>query len=331
MQAAAELLARCLEAEGVQRIFAIPGEETLELVEALRTSSIDVVLVRHEQGAAFMADVHGRLTGEPGVCLATLGPGATNLITGLADGFLDRAPMVAVTGQVGLELVHKESHQYVDIVDMLRPITKWNARVERADTLPEVVRKAFKVATAPKPGPTHLELSETIAAAELPSSIRPLTPSAPRLAHPDPDAVREAAGILRRARRPVVIAGNGVARTRSAPALRALCEHAGLPATPTFMGKGALDDRSVLALPAVGVQTRDSMTAGVDEADVVLCVGYDLVEFGPSAWNPRGAKTVIHVDTQPAEVDAARLPLTSVTVPVRVTRFPLGPYADIDP
>src|SRR5437879_11613625 len=131
MQRAADLLVRCLENEGVEQVFGVPGEENLSLLDALADSKITFIPTRHEQGAAFMADVHGRLTGAPGVCLATLGPGATNIITGVADGFLDRAPMVAITGQVKLELVHKESHQYVDVVDMLRPVTKWNARIER--------------------------------------------------------------------------------------------------------------------------------------------------------------------------------------------------------
>jgi acetolactate synthase-1/2/3 large subunit len=306
---AAELMVRCLEDEGVERIFAIPGEETLEIVDCLNRSRIDLVLVRHEQGAAFMADVHGRLTGRAGVCLGTLGPGATNLITGIADAFLDRAPMVAITGQVKLALVHKESHQYVDVVDMLRPVTKWNARIERPETVPEVVRKAVKVAEAEKPGPTHLELSETIAAAMLPRSARPLTASSPAATIPDPEAVREAAALLRSARRPIVITGNGTIRCSAAQSLRALCEHAGLACCPTFMGKGAIDDRSPLSLPALGVQARDSVTAGLDGADVVLCVGYDLVEFAPEAWNPEpGRRRIVHVDTMPAEVDGHYVP-----------------------
>jgi acetolactate synthase I/II/III large subunit len=305
---AAELMVKCLESEGVERIFAIPGEETLEIVEALRGSSIDIVIVRHEQGAAFMADVHGRLTGRAGVCLGTLGPGATNLITGVADAYLDYAPMVAITGQVRLDLVHKESHQYVDVVDMLRPVTKWNARIERPETVPEVVRKAFKLAEAERPGPTHLELSETIAAAELPSSARPLAQSAPAPPHPDHAAVLEAAAVIRSAARPVILTGNGVIRAGAAGDLRALCEHAGIPASPTFMGKGALDDRSLLSLPAVGVQARDSITAGLDEADVVICVGYDLVEFGPAAWNSDERKRIVHVDARPAEVDGHYIP-----------------------
>ena len=204
-----------------------------------------------------MADVHGRLTGRAGVCLGTLGPGATNLITGIGDAYLDYAPMVAITGQVRLDLVHKESHQYVDVVDMLRPVTKWNARIERPETVPEVVRKAFKLAEAERPGPTHLELSETIAAADLPSSARPLAKSAPGVGLPDPAAVREAAAID-----PGGAPAGDHHRQRHDPRgrvaeLRALCAHAGIPASPTFMGKGALDDRSLLSLPAVGVQARD--------------------------------------------------------------------------
>ena len=285
---AAELMVRCLEAEGVERIFAIPGEETLEIVEALRQSPIEIVIVRHEQGAAFMADVHGRLTGRAGVCLGTLGPGATNLITGIGDAYLDYAPMVAITGQVRLDLVHKESHQYVDVVDMLRPVTKWNARIERPETVPEVVRKAFKLAEAERPGPTHLELSETIAAADLPSSSAAAAEERARAQPARPG---------RRARGGGDDPGGAPAgdhhgqrrdpRRGAPPDLRALCAHAGIPASPTFMGKGALDDRSLLSLPAVGLQARDSMTAGLDEADVVVCVGYDLVEFGPAGVERR--------------------------------------------
>ena len=316
---AAELMVRCLASEGVERIYAIPGEETLEIVEALRRSPIEIVIVRHEQGAAFMADVHGRLTGRAGVCLGTLGPGATNLITGIGDAYLDYAPMVAITGQVGLELVHKESHQYVDVVDMLRPVTKWNARIERPETVPEVVRKAFKLAEAERPGPTHLELSETIAAAELPDSARPLAASDSGASLPDPAVIREAAEIIRGATRPVIITGNGVLRAGASAELRALCEHAGIPACPTFMGKGALDDRSLLSLPAVGLQARDSMTAGLDEADVVVCVGYDLVEFGPAAWNPGMRKRIVHVDARPAEVDQCYIPEVEIVASIGET------------
>jgi acetolactate synthase-1/2/3 large subunit len=172
---AADLLVRCLENEGVEYVFGLPGEEIVDVLDALsRSSQIRLVVTRHEQGAAFMADVYGRVSTYPGVCLATLGPGATNLITGIADAQLDRAPLVAITGQAGLERVHKESHQYLDVVQMLQPITKWNARVARAETLPEMVRKAFRLARLEKPGATHLELPEDVAAAPVDAAITPL-------------------------------------------------------------------------------------------------------------------------------------------------------------
>src|SRR5213594_1479164 len=160
---AAQLLVSCLESEGVRFVFGIPGEENLELMDALRGSSVQFILARHEGAAAFMADVYGRLSGRAGVCLATLGPGATNLVTGVADAFLDRAPLVAITAQANLSRVHRESHQFVDILRLFAPITKWNARVESPDTVPEIVRKAFKLAEAEKPGSTHIELPEDVA------------------------------------------------------------------------------------------------------------------------------------------------------------------------
>ena len=164
---ASELFVQCLEAEGVRYVFGIPGEETLDLNEALDASAIEFVPVRHEQGGAYMADMYGRLTRSAGVCLGTLGPGATNLVTGVADAFLDRSPMVVLTGQADLERMHKESHQHIDVVSMLRPITKFNVRLNSSRVIPEVVRKAFKVAESQKPGPTHIELPEDVMAEEV--------------------------------------------------------------------------------------------------------------------------------------------------------------------
>src|SRR2546430_2295333 len=171
---AAAFLVSCLENERVRFAFGIPGEENLELMDSLRESSIRFVLTRHEEAAAFMADVYGRLTTHAGVCLATLGPGATNLVTGVADAFLDRAPLVAITAQTNLSRVHRESHQFVDILQLFAPITKWNARIESPDTIPEIVRKAFKLAEAEKPGSTHVELPENIADEEANAASRPL-------------------------------------------------------------------------------------------------------------------------------------------------------------
>src|ERR671915_1379655 len=171
---ASDVFVECLEAEGVRHVFGIPGEETLDLNESLAASSIEFVPVRHEQGGAYMADMYGRLTRSAGVCLGTLGPGATNLVTGIADAWLDHSPMVALTGQADLERMHKESHQYLDIVAMLRPVTKFNARLNSARVIPEVVRKAFKVAQAQKPGPTHIELPEDVMAETVDASPLPV-------------------------------------------------------------------------------------------------------------------------------------------------------------
>ncbi len=313
---AADLLVECLEAEGVEFVFSVPGEETMDVLDALsRSDTIRHVTTRHEQGAAFMADVHGRLTGRAAVAMATLGPGATNLVTGIADAYLDRAPMVALTGQTGSDKLHKEAHQFVDIVRMLEPVTKWNQRVERLETIPEIVRKAFRVAQLEKPGPTHIELPEDLAAARLPTAgvlgghpLRPLVPAHAYFPEPTDEAIAHAARLVAGSERPLVLAGNGVLRRRAAEPLRSFARGLHVPVAETFMGKGAMDDRSHLSLMAVGLQARDHVLAGFDRADLVIAVGYDLVEYAPSRWNPDGSKRILHVDTQPAEVDAAYRP-----------------------
>src|SRR5215208_6538589 len=193
---ASDVFVECLEAEGVKYVFGIPGEETLDLNESLANSSVTFVPVRHEQGGAYMADMYGRLTGRAGVCLGTLGPGATNLITAVADAYLDRAPLVALTGQADLERMHKESHQHIDVVSMFKPITKWNVRLNSARVIPEVVRKAFKVAQAQKPGPTHIELPEDVLASDV--DAEPL-PAQLRVRRPEPsaDELLDAAAVIR--------------------------------------------------------------------------------------------------------------------------------------
>ncbi|HEY4228185.1 MAG TPA: acetolactate synthase large subunit [Candidatus Limnocylindrales bacterium] len=304
---AADLVVACLEAERCEYVFSVPGEETLDLLESLsRSESIRHITTRHEQGAAFMADVYGRLTGRAAVAMATLGPGATNLLTGIADAYLDRAPVVAITGQASSEKLHKEAHQVVDVVEMFKPVTKWNARIERTAVIPEIMRKAFRVATLSKPGPTHVELPENIAGTELETGdpIRPLLPGKTYFPEPSHDAIAHAARLINHAQRPIILAGNGVLRRRASDQLRALAKGLHVPVAATFMGKGAIDDRSHLSLMAVGLQARDHVLTGFDRADLVIAVGYDLVEYAPGRWNPDGAKRIIHIDTQPAEVDA---------------------------
>ncbi|MEO7665379.1 MAG: acetolactate synthase large subunit [Candidatus Limnocylindrales bacterium] len=308
---AADILVEGLVAEGCDYVFSVPGEETMDILDALsRTDRVRHVTTRHEQGAAFMADVHGRLTGRAAVAMATLGPGATNLITGIADAFLDRAPMVAITGQAGSDKLHKEAHQVVDIVRMLQPVTKWNTRVERVDAVPEIVRKAFRVATLEKPGPTHIELPENLAAMppESGEAIQPLVPGRTYFPEPTDEAIDHAARLIAASERPIILAGNGVLRRRASDALRALARGLHVPVAATFMGKGAIDDRSHLSLMAVGLQARDHVLTGFDRADLVICIGYDLVEYAPSRWNPDGRKRIVHIDTQPAEVDADYTP-----------------------
>ncbi len=299
---AADVFVECLEAEGVRHVFGIPGEETLDLNHALEQSSITFIPVRHEQGGAYMADMAGRLTGRAGVCLGTLGPGALNLVTAVADADLDRAPLVALTGQRAVEWMHKESHQVVDIVEVMRPITKWGARVADPEVIPEVVRKAFMLAEAEKPGATHLELPEDVMAAPLDAA--PLAHRAPVQPEPAARELERAAELVCGAAKPVVLAGNGVLRTGAAPALRAFAHATGIGVAETFMGKGAIDFEDPLALGTIGVHDRDYELAGIAGADVVIAVGYDLVEQAPEHWNPRRDKTIVVLDSVPAEIDA---------------------------
>jgi acetolactate synthase I/II/III large subunit len=303
---ASDVFVECLEAEGVKYVFGIPGEETLDLNESLSDSSIEFVPVRHEQGGAYMADVYGRLTGRAGVCLGTLGPGATNLMTAVADAYLDRAPLVALTGQGDLERMHKESHQYIDVVRMMQPITKWNVRVSDANIIPEVVRKAFKVAETEKPGATHIELPEDVMACDL--DAVPIPRRKPVQPEPAARELLKAADLIRGALNPVALAGNGVIRGRAAPALREFVRATGIPVAETFMGKGAMDPDDPKALGAVGLQSGDYRMAGFEVADLVIAIGYDLVEHAPEHWNPNADKTIVCVDTLPAEIDSHFMP-----------------------
>jgi acetolactate synthase I/II/III large subunit len=303
---ASDVFVECLEAEGVKYVFGIPGEETLDLNESLAGSSVQFIPVRHEQGGAYMADMYGRLTGRAGVCLGTLGPGAANLITAVADAYLDRAPLVALTGQADTDRMHKESHQYVDLVRLMRPVTKWNAQVSSPEIIPEVVRKAFKLAESEKPGATHLELPENVMAEPL--EVAPLPRRKPVRPEPGARELLRAADIIRGALNPVCLAGNGVVRGNASPALREFARATGIPVAETFMAKGLLDYTSPLALGTVGLQSRDYAMAGFEDADVVIAVGFDLVEHSPAHWNPGGDKKIVVIDTVAAEIDAAFIP-----------------------
>jgi acetolactate synthase-1/2/3 large subunit len=307
---ASDLLVACLEREGVEHIFGLPGEEMEDLLFSLEDSSVTFVPVRHEQGAAFMADVHGRLTGEAGVCLATLGPGATNLLTGVADAQLDKSPLVAITAQGGLERLHKESHQALDIVGMFEPVTKWNTQLSDPDIIHESVRKAFKVAEFEKPGATHLELPEDVAREE--SAEEPL-PNRDRVAAavPNPAAIEAVTVLLEAARRPLIIAGNGAVRTAAASQLRALVSETDLPVVSTYMGKGAVSDASEHSLMTLDSGAHEEAATAIADADLLLTVGYDIAEHDPAGWSHEDA-AIVHIDSEPAEVYEAYNPAVEV-------------------
>jgi acetolactate synthase-1/2/3 large subunit len=300
----ADLLVRCLENEGVTCVFGIPGEENIRFTEALCRSSIRYVLVRHEQAASFMAEIFGRLTGRAGVCSSTLGPGAINLLLGTADANSNSTPLVAISAQVGLNRIYKESHQSVDLLAMFSPVTKWADMVLTAGAVPEMVRKAFKVAQTERPGAVFLAVPEDVEALPVSSDLVPLDINVPRPDEPSRSQIARAAAVLNSASRPIVLAGHGAARSDAADALRRFSELLGLPVATTFHGKGVFGDDHPNALGAVGFMSHDYVNFGFDEADVIVSVGYELQEFDPVRLNPGGDKRIIHLSRFPAEVDA---------------------------
>ena len=299
---AAELFVKCLENEGVEYIFGIPGEENLDVMDALLDSSIKFITARHEQGAAFMADVYGRLTGKAGVCLATLGPGATNLITGVADANLDHAPVVAIAGQASTHRLHKESHQVLDLELMFQSITKYSSRLLTPNVINEVVRKAFKLAQTEKTGATFIEFPENIAEMEVDAS--PLHVKQPASPEPPMEKVEHAAKIISDAKNPIILAGNGVIRSKAWQQLADFSKRLRIPVANTFMAKGVVPFKHTMAMGSAGLQANDYVSCGFNKADVIICVGYDLVEYHPYLWHPTQDRTIIHIDQSPAEVDA---------------------------
>lgn len=313
-----DLLVKCLENEGVRYVFGIPGEETLDIMDSLGRSDISFILARHEQSAAFMADAYGRLTGNPGVCLSTLGPGATNLLTGIADAFLDRAPLVAITGQAELGRIHKESHQYIDIVKNFATVTKWNTRIELPEVVAEVVRKAFKIAGMEKPGPVHLELSEDIAAQKVGRTYQTtIPPIRPRRSSPDRHSLRQAAELIEKSSSPVILAGNGVVRKNATAQLREFAELFGIPVITTFMGKGAVSARSDCYIGTLGLGRDRQIPDLLAKTDLVVAVGYDPVEYSPCNWNPDVDKKIVHIDFTTSEVDVHYVPEVEIVSDVR--------------
>ncbi|MFD1673115.1 acetolactate synthase large subunit [Alicyclobacillus fodiniaquatilis] len=302
---ASDLLVRCLESEGVEYIFGIPGEENIDLMDSLSRSPIQFVLTRHEQGAAFMADVYARVTGKPGVCLATLGPGATNLITGVANAHLDRSPVIAITGQAARTRLHKESHQNVDTVQLFKSITKYDQQILSARTIPEIVRKAFEQAVSGSPGAVHLQLPEDVARDEVPADVQPLSVFRQEAkARPLEDALGEAARLITEAKRPIILAGNGIIRTEAWDEVEKLVTTANLPLVNTFMAKGLLPFDHPRNLFTVGGTPYPVGLRPLHEADLIIAIGFDLVEYDPVNWNRDQTRRVLNIHSVPAETDA---------------------------
>lgn len=308
----AQLLVKCLEEEGVEYIFGIPGEENLEIINALEDSPIRFITVRHEQGAAFMADVYGRLTGKAGVCLATLGPGATNLVTGVADADQDGAPLIAITGQVGTERMHITSHQFLDLVKMFEPITKKSKQIVRPDTVNEIVRIAFKHAQSEKPGACHIDLPVNISRMPVGENEQPLKKKIVPTEYADVNSVKEAARLISEAKSPVIFIGSSAVRAHASDAITEFVNRLKIPAVNTMMSKGVVPCDNPYSMWTIGIPQRDYPNLLMDEADLIIAIGYDLVEYAPGKWNRNPDRKIVHIDTNAASINKLYQPVVEV-------------------
>jgi acetolactate synthase I/II/III large subunit len=306
---ASDLFVKALEAEQVEYIFGIPGEENLDLLESLRKSSIRLVLTRHEQAAGFMAATYGRLTGKPGVCLSTLGPGATNLVTAAAYAQLGAMPMLMITGQKPIKSSKQGHFQIVDVVRMMEPLTKLARQVVSADRIPSRVREAFRVAREERPGACHLELPEDIA--DETSEVPLIAASSVRRPLADDKALATAADAIRRSKRPLLMVGAGANRNMTSKTLRAFTAEIGIPFFTTQMGKGVIDERHPKFLGCAALSAGDFVHRAVEDADLIINVGHDVIEKPPFFMKAGGAR-VIHVSTRTAEVDPVYFPQIEV-------------------
>jgi acetolactate synthase-1/2/3 large subunit len=306
---ASDLLVRALEHEGVTTIFGLPGEENLDLLESLSKSSIRLVVTRHEQAAGFMAATHGRLTGRTGVCLSTLGPGATNLVTPAAYAQLGAMPMLMLTGQKPIKSSKQAHFQIVNVVELMRPVTKFSQQIIHGNNIPSRVREAFRIAEQERPGAVHLELPEDIAREPADPFLFPNE----KIRRPaaDAKAVREASDLIERAARPLLLIGAGANRTMTSRVLTEFVEKLGVPFFTTQMGKGVIDERHALCLGTAALSENDLLHEAVNLADVIINVGHDVVEKPPFFMH-RGGPEVVHINYSPAEVDPVYFPRVQV-------------------
>jgi acetolactate synthase-1/2/3 large subunit len=304
------LLVAALENEGVDRIYGLPGEENLDVVEAIRSSSIELVLTRHEQAAAFMAATYGRLTGKPGVCITTLGPGALNLTTGAAYALLGAMPMIMITGQKGILSSRQARFQVVDVVATMKPLTKLSRQIVSASMIPTLVREAFRVAQEERPGPVHLELPEDIAAGTC-EEVALIAPHPVELPLAGAQALDRAAQLIMRARRPLAMLGAAASRPRSTADLAQFVLRTRIPYFTTQMGKGTVPGGTELYMGTAALSERDYVHEAIDRADLIVTIGHDTVEKPPFIMGPGGPQ-VVHVGYQPASVEQVYFPQTEV-------------------
>lgn len=304
---ASDLFLKCLARQGVKTVYGVPGEENADIMIGLLNHPIQFITCCHEQTAAFMAEMHGLLTGIPGVCLATLGPGATNLMTGVAQANLDGAPLIALIGQASTKNLHKISHQNINSIETFKPITKWATTILSADVIPEVIAKAFKIAMSGRPGSVVIELPEDIA-----SSATDAMPIGKIVCHDQEETsenqIHQFLKLLSHSTHPLLLLGDGATRTESDNVIRKFLKETELYAAYTFMGKGVISNLYERSLHCVGLGLKDIALEAFEQADLVICVGYSMVEWAPVHWNIGIKKTIIHIDSAPAEIDAHYLP-----------------------
>lgn len=304
-QIVADLIVKCLEEEGVEYVFGIPGEENIKLVNAIHKSEkIKFILVRHEQGASFMASLYGRVAGKAGVCAATLGPGAINLLLGVTDAYTESTPVVAISAQVGLNRIYKETHQTVDLLDMFKPVTKWSQLVLSSESVPELVHKAFDTAQAERPGSTYLAVPQDVEGFTVTPDLKPLTRKQKHKSIPSQDIIDEAVALIKTAKNPVILVGHGAVRAKAKEEVRELAQYLNIPVATTFMAKGLVSDKETNVLGVIGFMNHDYENFAFDQADLILSIGYELQEFAPSKINPKQDKKIVHLNSFIEDIDA---------------------------
>ncbi len=314
---AADLFVKALENEGVTHIFAVPGEENLDLVESIRTSNIELVVLRHEQGAGFMAATLGRLTGSAGVCMATLGPGATNLVTAGAYAQLGGMPMLMITGQKPIKEPHQGRFQIVDVVDMMRPLTKETRQIVHGHTIPSIIRESFRIAERERPGAVHIELPEDIAREEVSCPL--YTKHEKFRPEGNMAAIHKAQAMIETAKKPLLLIGAGANRKGIRKSLQGFVEEFGIPFFTTQMGKGVIDERSPLALGTAALSEGDFVHLAIEQADLIINVGHDVVEKPPFIMQHDSKQQVIHVNYYASHTDEVYFPQLDVIGDIDLT------------